>query len=198
MIVDSSPPESSAFFGKKIIISNDSSEEFYFCFFVHEIECNKMCSNRLSCKGISVVTKPTTVKILQIGENLYLDIGREVKEWKRIRDGAEETIRPCLGNKDRNCSIWIDKVIEIQSKKKPFFQNLLPAGDGREHMYVNGTLVIDNFQNTDSGDYYSDDELERVIISKFNLLEKSIQIHYTTDGQIWKLARSRISVFPIE
>ncbi|CCD63147.1 WG repeat-containing protein [Caenorhabditis elegans] len=63
-------------------------------------------------------------------------------------------------------------------------KNAKKSGDGREHMYENGTLVIENFQSDDSGDYFSNDELERV--------------HYTADGQIWKLARSRIAVFPID
>ncbi|EGT54890.1 hypothetical protein CAEBREN_12594 [Caenorhabditis brenneri] len=113
-----------------------------------------------------------TVYPVKVGETLILDIGREVKEWKRIRNGIEETIKPCEKNeKSDTCSVWMAS----NSKK---------SGDGREHMNENGTLVIQNFQSSDSGDYFSNDELERV--------------HYTADGQIWKLARSRIAVFPID
>ncbi|PIC31621.1 hypothetical protein B9Z55_012261 [Caenorhabditis nigoni] len=123
---------------------------------------------------LQVIEPALTVYPVKIGETLILDIGREVKEWKRVRNGIEETIRPC-GNNDKKsdvpCNVWMT----ANSKK---------AGDGREHMNENGTLVIDNFQESDSGDYFSNDELERV--------------HYTADGQIWKLARSKIAVFPLD
>ncbi|CCD63148.1 TransThyretin-Related family domain [Caenorhabditis elegans] len=114
-----------------------------------------------------------TIYPVKVGETLILDIGREVKEWKRVRNGIEETIRPCEKNEKTSdtCNGWVTK-------------NAKKSGDGREHMYENGTLVIENFQSDDSGDYFSNDELERV--------------HYTADGQIWKLARSRIAVFPID
>uniref|UniRef100_A0A1I7T5L1 Uncharacterized protein n=1 Tax=Caenorhabditis tropicalis TaxID=1561998 RepID=A0A1I7T5L1_9PELO len=119
-----------------------------------------------------LVEPALTVFPVKVGETLILDIGREVKEWKRIRNGIEETIKPC-GKKEKSdtCNVWVTS-------------NLKKSGDGREHINENGTLVIENFQFSDSGDYFSNDELER--------------IHYTADGQIWKLARSRISVFPID
>ncbi|CAI2355550.1 unnamed protein product [Caenorhabditis sp. 36 PRJEB53466] len=108
---------------------------------------------------------------VKIGETLILDFGKDVNEWKRNRNGIEDTIKPCTAVKQEKCGVWI--------------RNDLPISrDGREHMYENGTLIIENFQESDSGDYFSNDELER--------------IHYTADGQIWKLGRSRITVFPVD
>ncbi|CAI5454653.1 unnamed protein product [Caenorhabditis angaria] len=115
------------------------------------------------------VNSATAVFPTKIGETLILDLGKDVKEWKRNRDGTEEFIKFC--DEAKECNAWIDK----ETNKI--------VGDGREHIFENGTLVIDNFQESDVGDYSSHDEMERV--------------HYTADGRIWALARTRITVIAI-
>ncbi|CAB3399661.1 unnamed protein product [Caenorhabditis bovis] len=120
-------------------------------------------------KNYHVITR-IHINKFHIGETLILDLGKDVKEWKRMRDGQEETIKYCADEKGKDCNVWLNADHKT-------------VGDGREHIFDNGTLIIENFQTSDSGDYYTDDELQR--------------IHYTADGHVWQLARTKISVVPI-
>uniref|UniRef100_A0A8R1DPM6 Uncharacterized protein n=1 Tax=Caenorhabditis japonica TaxID=281687 RepID=A0A8R1DPM6_CAEJA len=120
---------------------------------------------------VQYVMSAVTLYPVKIGETLILDIGGDVREWTRIRSGVEEKIVPCSESVKTLCNVWIDNNSKV-------------TGDGREQMNKNGTLIISDIKRSDSGDYFSNDELERV--------------HYTADGQIWKLAKSRISIVPTD
>ncbi|CAD6189105.1 unnamed protein product [Caenorhabditis auriculariae] len=107
----------------------------------------------------------------KVGDFLLLDLGKDIHEWHRVRNGQEEVIRYCEDDKQApSCNRWVDK-------------GMTPVDDGHGSIFANGTLLIDPFELKDAGDYFSNDELERV--------------HYSVDGRYMKLARTRISVIAI-
>ncbi|KAL6723645.1 hypothetical protein Aduo_018626 [Ancylostoma duodenale] len=85
------------------------------------------------------------------GERISLDLGPNIVTWGRVRKNGNEFIKHCQPEeKNIRCAQFVDEKN----------QAAIPTTDA--HVNENGTLVINSFQATDVGDYFSPDELERV------------------------------------
>ncbi|EYC37029.1 hypothetical protein Y032_0834g2592 [Ancylostoma ceylanicum] len=91
------------------------------------------------------------------GERVSLDLGPNIVTWGRVRKNGNEFIKHCQPEeKNIRCAQFVDEKN----------QAAVPATDA--HVNENGTLVINSFQSSDVGEYFSPDELERKASSAFS------------------------------
>ncbi|EYC11083.1 hypothetical protein Y032_0052g2206 [Ancylostoma ceylanicum] len=98
----------------------------------------------------------------KVGDRIELDIGRDVKTWKRVRKGdVEEFIKHCApGENEPRCKGFVTK-------------DNKPADPATEaHVKENGVLVIEKLKATDAGLYSSPDH-QSIVRLRLLTMEKA-------------------------
>ncbi|CAJ0583705.1 unnamed protein product, partial [Mesorhabditis spiculigera] len=87
-----------------------------------------------------------------VGEPVLLDLGTHVRNWGRMVDGKKQYLAACPENDNsEKCKYWSNEEKKVDTTTS------------ESRVFMNGTLVIYHFTESDAGAYFSPDERERVV-----------------------------------